>query len=183
MKKEFDIDDEWVSFEIHPETPPEGISMDALFPKSSREQMHARLRASGEPYGLQFTDNDWLSNSRLALEASEFARDTGRFHEFHSRVFRAYFSEARDIGDRGVLSEIAKDSGLDTAALNAALDEGRYRSRIEEGQHEGQRYGVTGTPTYIINNKYKVVGAQPLEVMRRALNEIAERERSAGAES
>lgn len=157
--------------------------MDALLPKSSRQQMHARLRASGEPYGLQFTDNDWLSNSRLALEASEFARDAGRFHEFHSRVFRAYFSEARDIGDRGVLSEIAKDSGLDAAALNSALDEGKYRSRIEEGQHEGQRYGVTGTPTYIINNKYKVVGAQPLEVMRRALNEIAEREDSAGTES
>nr|WP_249226955.1 DsbA family protein [Alicyclobacillus mengziensis] len=170
------MEDEWVSFEIHPETPPEGVSMDERFPKSTREQMYARLSASGERYGLTFTENSRLSNSHLALEASEFARDAGNFHAFHTRIFKAYFSEGRDIGDRKVLSEIAKDSGVDVQALNTALDEGRYTGRLEEGQYEGQRYGVTGTPTFIINDKYKVVGAQPIEVMRKALQEIADRE-------
>jgi predicted DsbA family dithiol-disulfide isomerase len=165
-----------VSFEIHPETPPEGVAMDDMFPKATREQMFERLRASGEQYGIKFAENSLLSNSRLALEASEFARHTASFHDFHRRIFQAYFSEGRDIGDRVVLNEIAESCGLDVEAMNAALEDGRYANRLAEGQREGQRYGVTGTPTFIINETYKVVGAQPVEVMRRALQEIAERE-------
>lgn len=143
--------------------------------------MYERLKASGAPYGLKFAEsqNPVLSNSRLALEASEFARDAGHFHEFHEKMFEAYFGEGQNIGNRDVIADIAAACGLDTEELGRALDEGRYRDRLEEGLAEGHRYGVSGTPTFIINDKYKVVGAQPLEVMRRALAEISERESEA----
>jgi len=148
------------------------------FPQASREQMFERMRDSGKVYGLSFVENPRLSNSRLALEASEFARDTGQFHAFHRRVFEAYFGEAKDIGDMTVLQGLASELGLDSDGLRVALESGQYRSRLEDGQMEGQRYGVTGTPTIIVNDRYKVVGAQPLDVMRSALREIESKENS-----
>lgn len=148
------------------------------FPQASREQMFERMRDSGKVYGLSFMENPRLSNSRLALEASEYARDASQFHAFHRRLFEAYFGEAKDIGDMTVLQGLASELGLDADGLRVALESGQYRSRLEDGQMEGQRYGVTGTPTIIVNDRYKVVGAQPLDVMRNALREIESKENS-----
>lgn len=177
MKQEFDIEDEWVSLEIHPETPAEGVSLSERFKGMNLEGMNENLRRAGEPYGLEFAGNrDLLPNSRLSLEASEFARDHGKFHEFHEAVFHAYFTEARDIGDVQVLLDVAKQVGLDMAELQASLQDGRYLPRLEQASEEAHHYGINGTPTYIINDKYKVYGAQPLDVFRNALKRIAEEE-------
>ena len=77
----------------------------------------------------------------MSLEASEYARDAGRFDSFHGRVFRAYFTETRDIGDLDVLLELAQEEGLDAADLRVALREGRYASRLDEAHSEGRAVG------------------------------------------
>jgi len=92
LKQEFDIVDEWVSFESHPETPADGVSLESRFSSATREAMMERLSEMGVPYGITFASHERLSNSRLALEASEFAREQGKFHSFHNAVFRAYFT-------------------------------------------------------------------------------------------
>ena len=164
--------DEWVSYEIHPETPPEGVPLVEKFPADMVQGMKANLSRAGEPYGIEFGDMTTMPNTRLALEASEFARDHGKFHEFHEKIFRAYFTENRNIGDLDVVLEVAAAAGLETSALREALADGRYLPRLEQATMEGQRYGVTGTPTFIVNNRYMIVGAQPLENFRNALKRI-----------
>lgn len=176
MKQEFEIEDVWVSLEIHPETPAEGVLLSERFKGMRVEGMYDNLRQAGEPYGIKFGNLQLLSNSRKSLEASEFARDHGKFHEFHEAVFHAYFTEARDIGDVQVLLDVAKQVGLETAELQAALEDGRYLPRLEQASQEAYQYGINGTPTFIINDKYKVYGAQPFEVFRNALKRIAEEE-------
>ncbi|MCY0903140.1 MAG: DsbA family protein, partial [Firmicutes bacterium] len=119
-----------------------------------------------------------LSNSRLALEASEFAREQGKFHAFHNAVFHAYFTEGRDIGDREILLSIGESVGLPRESLDEALTVQRYEEALHKGQDEGAQCGVSGTPTCIINGRYRVVGAQPIEAFRQVLRTI-EKEGSA----
>ncbi|MDY6835165.1 MAG: hypothetical protein SVY53_10245, partial [Chloroflexota bacterium] len=99
LRKEFDIQTEWLGFEIHPETPREGISISTLFPPEALDAMLQKLRNMGTPFGITFSQMSLLPNSRMAIEASEFARDNDRFDEFHEEVFRSFFAHGRDIGD------------------------------------------------------------------------------------
>ncbi len=169
MKKEFPIQDEWLSFQLRPETPPEGMPFSKLFPGVDMKERYAALNRAGEPLGIKFGDRSFLSNSRPALEASEYARDRGRYADFHERVFHAYFTDILDIGNVDVLLNLAAEEGLDAGELKRALEDRTYATRIEEAMREAARYGVTAVPTFIINEKHKIVGAQPLDSFRDRL--------------
>ncbi len=172
MKKEFDIKDDWLSFELHPETPPEGISYAKRFPGADVEQMYENIRRRGDEFGIKFGPRILLSNSRMSLEASEYARNMGKYDIFHERMFYTYFTESKDIGNLEVLKESAQVCGLDTDELVKALKERRYAYRLEESRKEAEKIHLTGVPTFIINGKTKVVGAQYITVFRDLLRKI-----------
>lgn len=172
MKKNFPIEETWVPFQLRPATPPEGIPFSALFPGMDIKERYAGFNKAGEPFGLRFGERSFLSNSQPALEASEYARDNGNFDSFHEKVFRAYFTDLLDIGDTTILFRLAQEVGLDPEELKRSLDDGLYRTRIEEGLKEAARYGITAVPTFIINEVHRIVGAQPLESFRDKLRRI-----------
>ncbi|MDD5171294.1 MAG: DsbA family protein [Syntrophales bacterium] len=172
LKKEFDITDTWISYELHPETPPEGILLSERFRGRDVSKMYDHLRQRGKEFGIVFVDRTLLSNSRLALEASEYARDMGKHEKFNDHMFHAYFTEALNIGEVETLSIIADRCGLDTAGLMNALKDHTFKPRLDEAKKEGRRINLTGVPTFIINEKYKVIGAQPVEAFSEILNKI-----------
>ena len=122
--------------------------------------------------GVVFGTHTLLSNSRLALMASEYARDQGRYDSFHENMFRAYFTEGLDIGKTDVIAAVAGKSGLDEKDTLSAVRDGRYASRLNEARKEGELRGLTGIPLFIIENKYQIVGAQPIETFRDLLDKI-----------
>ncbi len=163
MKKEFPIEETWVSFQLRPWTPPEGIPYTVLFSSGvDIKDRYASLNKAGEPFGCRFGERTFLSNSKPALEASEYARDNGKYDSFHEQVFRAYFTDLLDIGDTKILFKLAREVGLDPQELKHSLDEGLYRTRIEEAMKEAARHGITAVPTFVIDEVHKIVGAQPL---------------------
>ena len=172
LNKEFDLAIEWLGFEIHPETPPEGMPLIKMFPRADVDGMTRRLNSMGAPFGLTFQKIVNISNSRLSLEGGEFAKKQGRFDEFHHAVFETYFSQGKDIGDMAVLEQIGKGSGLDTAALRSALKTGKYREQLDMLKEEAAGLSVTAAPTFIINNTDRIVGAQPIEVFRERLRSL-----------
>ena len=172
MKKEFPIEDEWVSFQLRPQTPPEGIPFTALFPGTDMKERYENLNKTGAPFKIRFGERTFLSNSRHALEASEYARDHGKYDSFHERVFRAYFTELLDIGNLEILLNLAQEVGLNPLDLNRSLEGGFYTARLEEAGQEAARWGVSAVPTFIINDTNKIVGALPLETFRERLNRI-----------
>ena len=127
------------------------------------------LRSMGAPFGITFVDRPILSNSRLALQAAEFAREQDLFDPFHTALFAAYFSRGLDIGNIDVLALIAHESGLDSGAMKKALQVGKYLPGLEAAKEEAAVRVVTGVPTFFIGDKKSVVGAQPIEVFRKAL--------------
>jgi len=111
--------------------------------------------------------------------ADLFARDARKQEPFHTNMFKAYWQEHRNIGDRDVVLDVARQSGLDAAALAQAIDDRRYEPELAGVYDECNRYGITGVPTFIIG-RYMVVGAQPYEMLERALD-LAEQEERAPA--
>ncbi|MCP4715756.1 MAG: thioredoxin domain-containing protein [Deltaproteobacteria bacterium] len=169
MKKEFDICDEWLGFEVHPETPPEGVLLTVCLPQIDWDDMYRNLRLSGKRFGIEFGQVTLLSNSRLSLEVGEFARDAGKYDEMHEALFRSYFTQVQDIGNRDVVFALAGEIGLDCDGLEAALEEKRYAERLERVAGEARQHGITAAPTFVIAEKHVIVGAQPLEQFREVL--------------
>jgi predicted DsbA family dithiol-disulfide isomerase len=161
-----------VSYELRPEMPPEGIPLAQRFPPDDLKRIYDNLRRTGEPLGIIFGDVKVTSNSRLALQASEFARDRGHYASFHNRVFHAFFTETRDIGNLEVVLDLAESDGLDRAELHRALVEGEYLPRLAQVRKDGEALGVTAVPTFIVEQKHKIVGALPLEQFRKRLTQI-----------
>jgi len=169
LKQEFDLSAEWLGFEIHPDTPQEGVLLSTMFPQLDTRNMFRHLREMAAPYGIVFADIVLISNSRMSLEASEFAKEHGRFDQFHRALFQAYFSVGMDIGRVEVLKQIGHEAGLDHEALGQALLTGKHRPMIENMRKEAARLGVTAAPTFIIDGKDRIVGAQPIDVFRKKL--------------
>lgn len=129
------------------------------------------MKAMAADAGLPIVDRDWVSNSRLALEASEFARDQGMFDPFHRAVFDTYFAKGLDIGKLEVLQEIARSVGLDVDGLNQALASHRYAVRVNEDVDLAARIGLTGVPAFVLGNR-AIVGAQPYEVFEHVMEDL-----------
>jgi len=134
--------------------------------------MYENIRKRGDEFGIKFGPRLLLSNSRMSLEASEYARDIGKYELFHERMFYTYFTESKDIGSLAVLTDSARVCGLDADELLQALTERRYAHRLEESRKEAEKISLTGVPTFIINGRTKVVGAQQIAVFKDLLMKI-----------
>ena len=144
--------------------------MTERYGKDRFKQMMEVIRSAGKPYGIAFSDLYRIPNSHMALEASEFAKEHGKFHEFHEALFYANFVELKDIGNIEVLLEIAQQCDLSPHHLKEVLDNGQYNSRLLEYSSHARKLRISATPTFIINDTEIISGAQPLEVFRRILS-------------
>jgi predicted DsbA family dithiol-disulfide isomerase len=142
------------------------------FPGPSLNKMISNLKAMGKLYGIEFNEFTILSNSHLALAAGEYAKEKGKFHEIHTELFRGYFALGKDIGDINILTSIVKDIGLDSEVLLKRLDNKHYDEKLSEVQQKAYEYEINSTPTFIIDGKYAIVGAQSIEYFREALFNI-----------
>jgi predicted DsbA family dithiol-disulfide isomerase len=165
-----------VSYEIHPETPAEGISLEELFGPRHRAMQELQAERCRD-LGLPFRAHELLSNSRLAIEAAEYARDSGHHPAFHRAILTAYFARSADIGDSEVLGDIGTEVGLDRGELSESLSTGRYAGRGAMARQEAARLGITAVPTFIFPDATRVVGAQPVEEFRKILDRLALEER------
>ncbi len=174
MRGEFDIEDTWLGFEIHPETPPEGADLTSHYDPKDIAQLSAMLRRRAEELGMPYAPSPILANSALALAAAEYARDQGKFPEFHHELLSAVFARGQNLGSREVITDTARRAGLDGAEMLRAIDDGRYIARLRQSTDLGRDLGVTGVPTFIVNDRYVIVGAQSVETFLRVFRQTAQ---------
>jgi predicted DsbA family dithiol-disulfide isomerase len=158
LKSKFDIEMEHIGIEIHPETPEEGVDLRGRI--YGREEMYENLRCRGKEYGLNFCDAELLSNSKKALIVGEYARTVGKNAEFTHEVFKAYFEGSLDIGKEAVISEIAHRVGLTKKEVEDCLKNPLYQNSFADNCVEARKHDISGVPTFIVNGKYRITGAQ-----------------------
>lgn len=176
LQPEFDLEIQWRGFQIHPEWPAEGVAAEQFYRamgEQRRKGAWQMIESMAAEAGLEMRPASVLANSYLALSAQEFAIEQGRAGAFEERVFRAYFHDQANIGDRGVLLGLAQEVGLDPAQLGEALAQDRYAMRLKNTALMAHQRGISGVPTFMIGNS-PLVGAQSTEVWRQVLQRAAE---------
>ena len=110
-----------------------------------------------------------IGNTRRAHEVVHAAIAEGRGEAMLERLYRAYFTEGRSVFDAGSLVALAGEVGLDEAELRASLDAGRYAPAVAADNQEARALGARGVPFFVIDRRFGVSGAQPVEVFLDAL--------------
>lgn len=172
------IDIEWKSFQLDPTMPDvaEESQEDYLVKRKgmSREQVQGMLQnvtAMAKEAGLDFNfDRSIMVNSQKAHQLIQFAKSKGLGNEIEERLFKAYFTEGKNVADETTLTELGKEIGLDKNELQVAFNDDKYLYQMKQDIQEAQNIGVRGVPFFVFDRKYGVSGAQPTEAFLETLN-------------
>ena len=156
----------WIAFPLHPETPPEGQSLEDLFQGRNIDigAVLGRLKQVAADLGLPFGDRRMTYNSRPAQELSKWAEGKGRGDAFHLAVFKAYFADGLNICRPEVLGKIAESAGLDPSKALSVLAEGRYRKSVDDDWARCSEAGIAVAPTFAMGGEY-LEGAIPYQAL------------------
>ncbi len=170
------------SFELDPDAPREGVETveETLGRKygggpPGGRQMLERVGEVAAQQGLSFdyagtlrtstTDAHRLLHLALAEGGPRLQR------ALKEALLAAYFTRGESMGDHAVLAKVAADVGLDQARVAEVLDSDAYAGEVAADVRQAQTYGATGVPFFVIDRRYGISGAQPVEVFAQALGQ------------
>jgi predicted DsbA family dithiol-disulfide isomerase len=161
-----------------PRPVPLKASLAAKFGGAERaEQMFAHVTAVAAADGLTLNfDRAVAANTFDAHRLIAWAAEQGRQHEMLEALQVAHFTDGVDIGSRPALARLAGSIGLDESSALAYLDSTAGATEVNADLAAAHELGITSVPTFVIDGRYALQGAQEPAVLRDALNEIARRE-------
>ncbi|CAM4202774.1 DsbA family oxidoreductase [Paenibacillus alkaliterrae] len=170
------------SFELDPGADPNSnvstYSMLAAKYGKSVEQAKAttlNVTEQAAAVGLIFNfDGTVATNTFDAHRAVHFASEYDKDKALSERLFKAYFTEGINLGNRTRLAELAAEVGLNAAEMADVLASDKYEDAVRSEEEEGSRLGIRGVPFYVIDRKYAVSGAQSPEVFLETLTKAWE---------
>ena len=170
----------WRPFLLNPDMPRAGMARaDYIVRKFGGEDRARRLYASigeiGHAEGVLFRF-DRIRRTPSSVDAHRLVRwasQRGRDGEVVEALFAAHFTDGRDIGDLGVLADIAEASGLSLAAARAFLLSGDEVDAVHADNLRAHRLGINGVPCFVVSGRHAIAGAQEPEVIERLLDVAA----------
>lgn len=172
----------WRPYQLNPEMPPEGMDrktyLSTKFGGDARaDEIYQRVREAGQSVGIDFNFKGIprTPNTINAHRLIGIAGRAGKQDAVVEGLFRAYFLDGRDIGDREVLAAVATAAGLDEKTVRDYLAGRDDVDRVENEDATARRMGIQGVPCFILNRKYAISGAQEPAVFLEAL-EMLKRE-------
>lgn len=172
---------EWHPFQLNPDMPPEGVDKrDYLLKRfgsqAQLQEIHDRFRQIARQNGVPM-DPDTpkrIPNTLNAHRLVHWAGLEGRQAFAVAALMRAYWVEGRDIGNLGVLADIAAGIGMDRAVVERLLASDADLDTVTAREAHARERGVSAVPTFLIANQYVVSGAQPPELWARAIDEMSQ---------
>ncbi len=148
------------------------------------------VRQSAEPFDMASVHSDVWSSTRpsssaqshLLLKAVAVTNSEAMVAEMALSIRRAFFCQAADVSDMGLLLELADQQGLDSALLSQSLRDGRAIAALSTDQRQANELGVRGSPTWILNNGrqilygnvgYRVLNANIEELLKHPSEEAS----------
>lgn len=180
LRTEIPLQIHWHPFELNPSLPPEGQDMRSyletkygITPAQSA-QNRAKLIELGAEVGFAFSypPDMRVVNTFHAHQMIDWARLKGQQTLIKMALFRAYFTENRDVSDLSVLADLAEECGLDGAEAQEVLSGGDHASEVRSMQQFWLAKGIDSAPSLVFQQKYLVTGAQGVEGYTDLLTEL-----------
>lgn len=162
----------WRAFQLNPDMPAAGMDRQQYLATKfggadNAERVYATVRQAGQQENIPFafdrvgrTPNTLRSHQLLTFAATQGDQDP-----VVERLFNAYFLEGQDIGEIEVLVQAAAEAGLDAAAVRDYLENDRGLAEAFDEDRQAREAGIQGVPTFIVNGRYALSGAQEPEVL------------------
>lgn len=176
------LDVRWRPFQLDGTLPASGKDRAAYLSEKfgsleRARELYANIQQAGEDEGIPF-EFARIAVSPNTLDAHRLIRwaggvDAATQDAVVEGLFRAYFVEGRHIGEHGVLVDVAASAGMDSDLVAKLLKNGADRDLVGSEIDLSHRMGVTGVPTFILGNKYVVVGAQSGDALRDAFIQVS----------
>jgi predicted DsbA family dithiol-disulfide isomerase len=174
-----DVEVVWRSFELDPTAPAEvsGSATQRLadkygVPLEQAQAMQARVTEQAAGEGLEFRlDRARSGNTVDAHRLLHLAKDRGVQGAVKERLLLAYFTDGESIADRPTLARLGAEAGLDGTEAAEVLAGDRYLADVRADQAEAAALGIQGVPFFVLDRKYGVSGAQPADLLLRALEQ------------
>ena len=170
---------EWHPFQLNPEMPAQGMDRRAYLEgkfggKEAAVKTYAQIDEHARSVGLEL-ELGAIKRTPNTIDAHRLIHWAGieeRQSMMVSALFRAYFKEGRDIGDREVLADLSDTCGMDAALVQRLLATDEDIEGIREKDAGFRKMGVNSVPTFIIAGQHAVPGAQPVEMWRKVIGDI-----------
>ena len=182
MAPQPDLQIGWRPFQLNPDMPAEGMDrkeyLRLKFGDAAGGNRYQAVEDAGRGEGIPFAF-DRIKRTPNTILAHRLIRYATRVHlqdEVVETLFRAYFTEGEDIGDRATLVKLAAAAGLDGTTVDAYLGGAEDDDTIRAEDAFARQIGISGVPCFIIDRQYAISGAQPAE----AFIEVFDLARSGG---
>lgn len=170
----------WKSFQLDPdfvpqtkETPYAYLAKRKGISATESEQMHANVVAAAKSVGLDYRfDQAVVANTFDAHRLSHLAKKHDLGPELEERLFKAYFTEGKDLNDPETLVALAAEAGVPADEAREVLTGNDFADAVNEDIREAMTIGVRGVPFFVFDRKYAVSGAQPTEVFIETIQEV-----------
>lgn len=172
----------WHSFELDPniktDTSIDSNTYLAKIKGQSREwaqQMNQHVTQVAREVGIDFNiDRSVIANSFNAHRLIQLANSKGLGAEAEEALFKAHFTDGKNIDDLDTLVLLAAGIGIDAQETTEVLSGDAFTQKVREDEAIAQHIGISGVPFFVLNNKYGVSGAQAPETFLDALNKAWE---------
>ena len=134
-------------------------------------QVTERAKLDGLVYNF---DKSLVANSFKAHRFSHFAKKFGKQGEAEELLFKAYFTDGKNIDSDQTLIELALELNLDTQELSGVLTSDEYTQDVLSDIEEAKHIGVRGVPFFVFNRKYAISGAQDSQLFLETLMKSAD---------
>lgn len=190
LEGEIDVEVRWMPFELNPEMPEEGKSqakhLAEIYDRSPEEvaEMRARLLEVAERTGFSMDYDGEGSGPEPMMwntfEAHKLLRWALTVEGMEAQtalslaLFRAHFQQRRKIGKREVLLDVAENLGFDRREMEEALDEEALGIAVRMEEQRAREAEINSVPSFIVNGRYLIPGAQEPEVYAETLRKVVE---------
>ena len=171
---------EWHPFQLNPDMPANGMGrreyLEGKFGgKEAAVRAYAPVVESAKTAGvaIDFEGMKRTPNTINAHRLIHWAGIEGRQTAAVSALFKAYFTDAHDIGDPDVLIDIAKSVEMNGDVVKRLLDSDEDLKLIQDRDKHSRKMGINSVPTFIIANQHAVPGAQPPELWAQVIADLA----------
>ncbi|WP_448518408.1 DsbA family oxidoreductase [Rhodoflexus sp.] len=170
---------EWKSFQLDAESRTDTsknyaqmLAEKKNIPLPQVREMFANVAEMGRNEGLLLDfDKAVVANSFNAHRFTHLAKAQGKQLEAEELLFRAHFTEGKNVDDAEVLTQLGEAIGIAATTVREMLASEAYKAEVHRDQYEAQQIGVRGVPFFVFNNKYVISGAQESRVFLSALQQ------------